>query len=260
MTRWLAAGLALVAACRGVSPLTNRVPVGERPFLVVVGEGPDRQTDLFALPADGGVAVRFTFSPPVEAAPSVHPAGTVVAFLRRPRDAGDSADATLVVMNLINAAERDAPVPRSIGVARRVGWNRAGDSLFVLGDSGLAASAAPPASMMFSPVTFGGNEWAGADTATSILLGEPAFARVETCANDCISSAAMPWCVVTPDGVKQGLGRVVSPLRWGADSLAYVQDDRVVIRPLGPGRARVLEWTRAPARPRDGTYWEPGPR
>jgi hypothetical protein len=99
--------------------------------------------------------------------------------------------------------------------------------------------------------------WAEADSATAVLFGSPAFARLETCAKDCISSAAMPWCVVARSGLKTELGRVVSPFRWGADSVSYVEESELVVRPLGGGRSRVVDWSRAPLRPRDGTYWAP---
>lgn len=231
--------------------------MGEEAFAVIVGEGPDGQTDLFALPPQGGEAVRLTFNRPREGAPSLHPSGTAIAFLRRPPGTTDSAPATLVLMNLVNSAERTADLPVAIGIPRRIGWARDGGAVFVLGDSGVARSPAPPAPLAFTLVEVLGPGWAEADTATSVLLGEPAFARVETCARDCITSAAMPWCVVTPDGKRQELGRIVSPFRWGADSLAYVENGALMIRPLGGGVARRGEWSRGPERPREGTYWEP---
>jgi hypothetical protein len=243
-----------------VSPLGQRIPVGTGPFVILVGEGPDRQTDLFALDASGGEVVRLTFTRAREAAAALHPAGVVVAFLRRDAGTGDSSAASLVALNLINSSERDAPVPAEIGVARRVGWSPDGSRIYVLGDSGIAMSAAPPAAMAFARVDTASAAWPAADSATAVLFGTPAFARLETCAKDCISSAAMPWCVVTPAGNKTELGRVVSPLRWGSDSLAYVEDGKVVVRPLGSGVSRVIDWSRAPTKPRDGTYWEPDVR
>lgn len=247
----------LLPACRGLSPLGQRIPVGTGAFAVVVGEGQDGATDLFALDAGGGEVVRFTFTRDREAAPALHPAGVVVAFLRRDPGTGDSSAAMLVALNLINSSEREATVPAEIGVARRVGWSPDGLRLYVLGDSGVAMTAAPPAPMALAWVDPASADWPAADSATAVLFGTPAFARLETCAKDCISSAAMPWCVVTRNGLKQELGRVVSPFRWGPDSLSYVKESNLVVRPLGGGRERVVEWSRAPARPRDGTYWAP---
>ncbi len=247
----------VLLACRGVSPLGRRIPVGTGAFAVVVGEGADGETDLFALDAGGGEVVQFTFTRGREAAPALHPAGVVVAFLRRDARTGDSGAATLVALNLVNSSEREAAVPAEIGVARRVGWSPDGARLYVLGDSGVAMTAAPPATMALARVDTAGADWPAADSATAVLLGTPAFARLETCAKDCISSAAMPWCVVTPNGLKQELGRVVSPFRWGRDSLSYVKESNLVVRPLSGGRERVMEWSRAPKRPRDGSYWAP---
>jgi hypothetical protein len=201
--------------------------------------------------------VRFTFTRAREAGASLHPSGVVVGFLRRDAGTGDSSAATLVALNLINSSERDVPVPAEIGVARRVGWSRDGSRIYVLGDSGIAMSAAPPAAMALARVDTASADWSAADSATSVLFGTPAFGRLETCAKDCISSAAMPWCVVTPNGNKTELGRVISPFRWGSDSLAYVEDGKVVVRPLGGGVSRVIDWSRAPTKPRDGAYWEP---
>ena len=244
-------------ACRGVSPLGQRISVGTGPFAIVVGEGPDNQTDLFALEASGGEVVRLTFTRGREAGASLHPSGVVVAFLRRDAGAGDSSAASLVALNLINSSERDAPVPGEIGVARRVGWSPDGSRIYVLGDSGIAMSPAPPSPLAFARVDTASADWPAADSATAVLFGTPAFARLETCAKDCISSAAMPWCVVTPSGKKTELGRVVSPFRWGSDSLAYIDDSKLVVRPLGGGTSRVVDWSRAPGKPRDGTYWTP---
>jgi hypothetical protein len=247
----------LFSGCRGVSPLGQRITVGTDPFAVVVGEGPDRQTDLFALDAEGGEVMRLTFTRAREAGLALHPAGTVVAFLRRDTGVSDSGPASLVALNLINSSEREVAVPAGIGVARRVGWSSDGSRLYVLGDSGIAVSAAPPAARALTRVDTLSAEWPAADSATAVLFGTPAFARLETCAKDCISSAAMPWCVVTPDGKKTDLGRVVSPFRWGSDSLAYTESDKLIVRPLGGGTPRVVPWSRAPERPRDGAYWTP---
>lgn len=249
----------LLSACQGLSPIGSRIDVGAEPFAVIVGEGPDGQTDLFALPPDGGQAVRLTFTRPREGAPSLHPAGGAIAFLRRPAGTTDSAPAMLVLMNLVNSAERQTALPATIGIPRRIGWSRDGSVVFVLGDSGVARSPAPPQPFDWTPVEVLGPGWAEADTATSVLLGDPPFARVETCARDCITSAAMPWCVVTPDGKRQELGRIVSPFRWGPDSLAYVEGGVLLIRPLAGGRPRRGEWDRMPARPTEGTYWVPAP-
>ena len=44
--------LSLLTNC-SITPLTNKIRVGEEPFVIVVGEGRDGETDLFAAPAGG---------------------------------------------------------------------------------------------------------------------------------------------------------------------------------------------------------------
>ena len=255
MRALLASGL-ILAGCE-LSPLANKIPIGEVPIVVLAGDGAGGQSDLYALRADGGEVVRLTFTRLKEYAPAFHPGGAALAYLRRPEGAIDSSPARLVVLNLVNLAERDVALPDTIGVPRRIGWGEGGATLYVLGDIGIARSPAPPSEMHFVPVDTAASGWATADSATSVLLGTPPIARVVTCAKDCISSAAKPWCVVTSDGQRQELGRVVTPLRWGSDSLAFIEGDRLLVYPLGGGRARRMDWSRAPEKPRDATYWEP---
>ncbi|MGH7579710.1 MAG: hypothetical protein ACREM9_06020, partial [Gemmatimonadales bacterium] len=84
-----------------------------------------------------------------------------------------------------------------------------------------------------------------ADSALAVLLGAPAFARVVPCASP------EDLCVAGDTGSLELLARGArDPARWGADSVAYLQGDRLVVRPVGPGRARSVEWSGVPARPR----------
>jgi hypothetical protein len=80
---------------------------------------------------------------------------------------------------------------------------------------------------------------------------------VETCARDCITAAAKPWCVVSPDGTRQELGRVITPFRWGSDSLAWFEADRLLVYGMAGGRPRRIEWTSELRQPREGSYWKP---
>jgi hypothetical protein len=43
--------------------------------------------------------------------------------------------------------------------------------------------------------------------------------------------------------------------RWGDDSVMFFVGDAVEIRPLGPGRARRLDWEGVPDRPRQMTVF-----
>ena len=251
----LALGLGL-AGCE-LSPLANKIPIGEVPIVILVGDGEGGQSDLYAVRAEGGQVVRLSFTRLQEFAPAFHPAGGALAYLRRPEGAIDSSPARLVVLNLLNLAEREAALPESIGAPRRIGWGDGGATLYVLGDIGIARSPAPPSEMQFVPTDTAATGRVAADSVTSVLLGTPPIGRVVTCAGEPISSEPKPWCVVTNEGRRQELGRVVTPLRWGSDSLAFIEGDLLLVYPLGGGRPRRMDWSRPPARPRDAAYWEP---
>jgi hypothetical protein len=159
-------------------------------------------------------------------------------------------------MNLINSAERESEVPPSLGTPRRVGWSRDGRTLYLSGDSGFAATPAPPTALVIQRLDSTDARVAAADSAASVLLGDPPSARVESCATDCISTAAAKQCVVAATGERQELGAEVrSPLRWGADSLAYFEGGELVVRPLTGGRPRRVPWVRPPVQAREATYW-----
>ena len=81
-----------------------------------------------------------------------------------------------------------------------------------------------------------------------MLLGTPAFARVVPCDDpDAL-------CVVGDSGPPALLAEQArDAARWGDDSVAYLAGDRLVVRPLGAGRPRVIAWSGVPARPRQLT-------
>jgi hypothetical protein len=255
MRIWRLAPVVALLGCQGVSPLTNQIAVGEEPFLVLVATGRDNQVDLFAGSPGGGVVTRLTFTRDRESSPAVHPAGTAVAFLRRAPSPTDSTT-WLVVMNLVNAAEREAEVPAEIGAARRVGWSHDGSRLYVSGTYGFAVSPAPPAALAPVSLAPGDPGIPAADSATSVLLGSPPIARIESCAIDCITSVAQRVCAVTRAGERQDLGAGVRwPFRWGADSMGYFEGGQLMVRPLAGGKARRIAWTGVPENPGDASYW-----
>jgi len=80
-------------------------------------------------------------------------------------------------------------------------------------------------------------------SALAVLLGSPPFGRAVACPN------GEDLCVVGDTGAPAVFARGArEPARWGADSIAYLERDRLMVRPLGTGRARVVEWTGVPPR------------
>ncbi len=112
----------------------------------------------------------------------------------------------------------------------------------------LYRSSAPPAPSDARPVPAA--ERAAAESALAVLLGSPAFARVVPCAEP----GAL--CVAGDTGAPGPLARDArDAARWGDDSVMFFRGDVVEIRPLGPGRARRLDWEAVPRRPRQMTVF-----
>ena len=233
----------LLTAC-SVTPLTNKIAVGEEPFVIGVGEGPDGLTDLFAAPAKGGGFVRLTFNRPEERFPRLSPDGSMVAYFRT-TGATTGARWSLVILNLLTNAERTAPLPAESGVPERLGWSRDGQRV-VVSAQGYFVSAAPPAPIRFSTVA--PDSVPAADSATAELLGDPPRARVERCGDG-------GACIRSGSGELTALGAGSSgAIRWGADSVGYFRGADFEVRPLAGGRSRRPEWSGAPERLRDLTY------
>jgi hypothetical protein len=77
------------------------------------------------------------------------------------------------------------------------------------------------------------SESAGADSAFAVYAGDPPFARIETCASGdglCVVGDSGPPSPLAPGGR--------DPIAWGADSVGYLEGSELVVRPVGPGRAR----------------------
>jgi len=233
---------ALAAAC-AVTPLTNKVRIGEEPFVIAVGEAPDSMTDLFAAPAGGGAFARLTFNRAEEHAPSLAPGGTSVAYFRRSEPASDRW--SLIVLDLLTNREESTPVPEGAGKPLAVGWTRDGSRLLVR-SYGHMVSAAPPGALWLQTVSLDSIAWA--DSVTTHYLGEPPAARIGVCPHT-------GYCIFAVNGEVTELERGISgPIRWGPDSLAYVTPTGFEIRPLSGGRARRPIWTGTPAGARAFTY------
>jgi hypothetical protein len=234
----------MLLGCRGtLSPLSNRIKVGEEAFVVFVADGEANAGDLFAVPASGGTPYQVTFTRVDESLPALSPDGSVVAFARgglRPE-----APVSVALLNLVNGAERRVDLPAGTAV-RRIGWSGDGTEIFIRTSVGDFAAAAPPGQSVLHPVPAG--EAAIADSALAVLLGDPPFASAVPCTHGggLCARADTSESVLDPEGS--------APLRWGGDSVAFFINDALVVRPLGPGRVRRVEWSRELGHPREASY------
>ncbi len=246
MKRWTSAAAAViaVAAC-SFTPLTNRVDLGSDDFVVFVGEGVDGNTDLFVSLASGGSVTQLTYTGSVEMLPRLSSDGGVLAFIRA-RDTTAGAPRALIVMNLLSASERRLDLPDDSGVPTALGWNADGTAVYLRAPTGTWRIAAPPAPLQMMSVT--GPEMLIADTAVGTWLGAARFAEAVQCPDGgvCVTGPRGDTTKIAPQGA--------SPLRWGADSIAWFEGDNLIVRGLGPGPARRVTWRRAPANPRDASY------
>jgi hypothetical protein len=244
----VAALVAGLAACSGsLPPLRGQMEVGRDGYAVFVAGGAAAGGDLYAVRTEGGAIVPITFSAVGEMRPALSPDGAMVAFLRG-ASLRDSTPGSVWVMNLLSGAEREVELPRGAGVPRQVGWSPDGRSLVVAAGDGLYRASAPPAPLDARPVPAAGR--AAAESALAVLLGRPAFARAVPCAEP------GDLCVAGDTGAPGLLAHGArDPARWGDDSVMFFTGESVEIRPLGPGRARLLAWEGVPARPRQMTVF-----
>ncbi|HEV8357908.1 MAG TPA: hypothetical protein VGQ17_14245 [Gemmatimonadales bacterium] len=246
---------ALLTSC-SVTPLTNKIEVGQEAFVVAVGEGSDGMTDLYAAPAGGGGFVRLSYTRMVESLPRLSASGRGVAFLRRA--AGQERPTEIVVMNLESGGERRVRLPVEAGGAMAVAWLPGDAALAVRAGSGLYRFAAPPAAPALTRLR--GADSARADSALGVALGTPVAAMAVSCAapevaGRTVAPAAGGICVRTAGeeiAPLDSLGR--DPVRWGADSVGYFTPAGFEVRPLAGGRSRRPEWSGAPARLRELSY------
>ena len=251
MPRVFAAAImvAVIAACRvSLSPLQNRIDVGRETFVVFVGDGEGGQGDLYAVKADGGSVYPVTYTRLHETMPALSPDGVMLAFLRG-RRAGDSTDYRVVVMNLLNGAERVLLIGEEHRAPVTLGWHPTNPVLYVATTGGVLEATVPPEPLTIAAAA----DSTVADSSLSVLLGNPAFARVAPC------STGVGMCVVTRSGSEQKITEDAADItRWGGDSLAYVTGTRFMVRPLGGGRSRNLRWVDPPANVRFPTVFEIG--
>ena len=225
------------------------------PFVIFVAEGRDGVTDLFAGTPAGGTAYQLTFSRPAERLPRLAPAGTTLAFLRELPGEGTE----LVVMNLLNGAERATRVPEAARPITAVAWGGDGRRIFLQGPEQIITTPAPPAALSLIPVEE--MERAMADSSLAVLVGDPPIARVVDCeAGDGPADSGRTLCIRDAEGAQHPLVTgAEEPFRWGTDSVAWRRGSAVVIRPLAGGRARQIEWASPPTGVREVTVFVPRP-
>ena len=244
--------LVALGGCRGtLPPLRGEIEPGKDPFVIFVGGTSQAGGDLYAVPAGGGSALPITYSGVGEMRPALAPDGGAVAFIRG-ASLRDTSPGTVWVMNLLNGAERQLRLPKGAPRPVQVGWEQDGRSVVVRAGDGLYRVPAPPASGGAKPVAAVDRE--RAESAVSVILGEPAFARVIPCArrND--------LCLVGDTGAPALMVRDArDAARWGPDSVAYIVGGNLLVRPLGPGHERRVLVANAPRAPRQLTVF-PGTR
>lgn len=248
MRRWIG-GIVLLGTigCRGtLSPLSNKLEVGQEPYIVFVADGEDNLGDLFASAPSGGVAFQITFTRLDERAPTLAPDGVTLAFLRR--FGRDSTVAMPVLMNLLNGAEREV---QGAGKVDALAWSEDGRTLYLRGPDGTHAVAAPPADGAIHDIAV--SELPQVDSTFRVLLGNPAVGE----AVPCDSGGGLCARLANGSTVLTREGRHAA--RWGSDSLLYVEKGELMVRPLGGGGTRVLRFTTPIRNPRGVTRF-PGSR
>ena len=240
-----AAAVLNLIGCRGsLSPLSNKLKVGEEAYFVYTADGEDGKGDLFASPPQGGKPFQITFTRVDERAPALSPDGSILAFLRS-RTAEDTSGVSLVLFNLVNGAERRTGVPPG---ASALTWSNNGSYLLVRTPSGILSTAAPPKPLALLPVPE--SDRSRADSLFRVILGDPPVGEAVTCG----------WgagvCARLSNGDSVTLSeKGSSPMRWGDDSVAYVEGGAFAVRPLAGGRIRTVRWTEQARNPRGLTYF-----
>jgi hypothetical protein len=157
----------------------------------------------------------------------------VVAFLRATGSSnGRPAEAWL--LNLLNGAERKLTLPDEAGPPLAIAWADDGGALLLRTERGTWWLAAPPAPGAARPLT--PDELPAADRAFEVWVGDPPFARIVPC------PGAAGLCVQGDSGTTTMAPGGREPLPWGADSVAFLEGELLVVRPVGPGRARSVRW------------------
>lgn len=236
--------LILAAGCRGsLSPLSNKLKVGEESYVIVAADGEDGKGDLFAAAPASGTPFQVTFTRVDERAPVLSRDGALLAFLRSATPA-DSTGTSVVILNLLNGAERRTEAPGGTDALR---WAPDGSALFARTPMGLFRTPAPPAPLAFAQVAEA--ERPAADSLFLVLLGDPPAGEARPCAD---GSGVCAW-LASGDTVRLS-ATGSDPLGWAGDSVGYFEDGTLTIRPLVGGKTRVIRWERL-SHPRQPTWF-----
>lgn len=244
----LALSALAVSACRDVFyPLKNRITPGIDPFVVFVADGQNGAGDLWAGQAGGGSVYQLTYTLSDEDAPALAPSGGVVAFIRAPSPR-DSTKREVWFMNLVTGNEREVDSLPGGAIPLALSFSPDGATLFVRTTKGLWSLQTPPSAP--APERLSAADSLRADSALTVFIGEPPFARIAPCLVATGSLCAFP--PGTPEAPLQEGG--VDPVHWGADSIAYLIGDRLIVRPGVGGRSREILWAQMPLHPRRPTF------
>jgi hypothetical protein len=235
-------------ACRDTFlPLKNRITPGIDPFVVFVADGQMGAGELWAGQTGGGSVYQVTYTLADEDAPALAPSGGVLAFTRGATKQ-DSVGRHIWFMNLVSGNEREVPALPDGAVPLALAFSSDGVTVYVRTTRGLWSISAPPA--VSPPRRLAAADSARADSALTVYLGEPPFARIGPCAEHPGTLCAFPPGKAEAPLQEGGF----DPVHWGADSIGYFVGDRLVVRSGGGGRLREVTWARMPAAPRDPTY------
>jgi len=247
-TRLLLALLAGTVACRDTFyPLKNRITPGTDAFVVFVADGQADAGELWAGQGSGGSVFQLTYTLSDEDAPALSPSGGVLAFVRAATPA-DSTARRVWFMNLVTGNEREMPVFPDSSVPLRLAFAADGNAIYARTTGGVWVLDAPPAPPLFRRAT--GADSAAADSALTIFIGDPAFARIGPCIAKVGSLCAFPPGQAEAPLQEGG----VDPVHWGADSIGYFVGDRLLVRSGDGGRVREVKWIRVPLHPRHPTF------
>lgn len=235
----LAGTTVLAAGCGGsvISPLKNKLAIGEESYVIFVGDAPNGNSDLYAVSTGGGAVHQVTFSPVNERLPALSPDGTRLLFAR-----SGSADSgtRLWIMNLENGGEDDLPQLPGGAVPEQFGWSSTGARIYVAGGGDTAVI--DPESGTMTKASPG-----EASDGLIVRVGPAPGKRVFECGRD--------LCLESDTGAVTVVKQATAPLRWSADSLAYLRLDQIEVRPLAGGKVRIVPWANPPPDPRQPTVF-----